>query len=102
MNVSLVCGGGKKGGKKEGSRSRTVLPAAPAHAYALGLRGRAAFFGSPRLFLARRGARAVDSHFPGTGARFGRQSVSLSVVGHGGAVGALDGGREVLGRGVGL
>lgn len=85
-----------------GSTSRTVLPAAPL-AYALGLWGRSAFFGSPRLLLARRRARAVDSsHFPGTGARFGRQSVSLRVAGHGGAVGALDGGGEVLGRGAGL
>lgn len=95
LNVSSVCGKKEKG-------ADPGLSSPPPHTYALGLRGHAAFFGTPCLFLARRGARAVDSHFPGAGAQFGRQSVSLSVVWHSGTVGALDGGREVLGRGVGL
>lgn len=100
VNVSSGCGGGRKKKKKKGADPG--LSSLPPRAYALGLRGRAAFVGSPRLFLAGRRAGAVDSHFAGPGAQFGRQSVSLSVVRHAGAVGALDGGREVLGRGVGL
>lgn len=57
----------------------------------LGCRGQTAFVTAPRLLFAGPGARTVDSHLPSVGALFGGVSVSLSVIGHGGTVGALDG-----------
>lgn len=69
---------------------------------ALGRRGQTAFVASPRLLFAGSRARAVDSHLADVGALLGGESVSLSVVGHSGTVGALDGRGEVVGHGAGL
>lgn len=79
---------------------RHCPPWRPAHT--LGRRGQTTFFSSPRLLFAGPRACAVHSHLPSGGALFGGESVSLSVVGHCGTVGALDGRREVVRSGAGL
>lgn len=76
------------------------MSSSPPCARALGRGRQAAFVAPPRLLFAGPGARAVDSHLPS--GLFGGEGVSLSVVGHSGTVGALDGGREVVGRRAGL
>lgn len=76
------------------------MSSSPPCACALGRGRQAAFVAPPRLLFAGPGARAVDSHL--ASGLFGGEGVSLSVVGHSGTVGALDGGREVVGRRAGL
>lgn len=86
--------------RKEGSNSNTVLPAAQVHT--LGCWWQTAFITPPCLLFAGTGARAVDSHLASVAPLFGGESVSLSVVGHSGTIGALDGGGGVVGGGARL
>lgn len=87
-------------GRKKGAIQTLSSPLLPV--CTLGRRRQTAFVASPRLLFAGPRARAVDSHLANVGALLGSESVPLSVVGHSGTVGALDGRGEVVGRRAGL
>lgn len=87
-------------GRKKGAIPTLSSPLLPV--CALGRRRQTAFVASPRLLFAGPRTRAVDSQLADVGALLGGEGVSLSVVGHSGTVGALDGRGDVVGHGAGL
>lgn len=83
-------------GSVQKEKHREQFKHRPPRCSRLGCRRQAAFVTSPRLLFACPGAGAVDSHLASAGALLGGERVSLSVAGHSGTVGALDGGRDAV------